>query len=595
MKKAIIFSAIFLQIALSWANAQCSKVYFYRPTGITQCEYPVYVYQDDNIVATLRAGERVRAEVCTSGSYTFSAKLNPESITLAKTSITVDGQQDQYIKVGCVLGVDLATIKDQDKETGQRDIGRESRFVSGFTQISLGPPSSLGATTSIASSHSQPPAGQSRAYQQVQIVNNFKFEIIGITRAGSTAQINFKITNLAPDDRMLYLNRPHIHFYDDMGAIVYPDQLCLVDDCHNAYFQSCKGSRDCILSPVFRHEASKFMPSGIPLNASLTFQNLNKRATKLVRGSIWFGCCGDQYKSGDVLMNEIPYGEIIFPSPIDPYNPNKRTIASLGIELNNCQVVGTEARLNLTLKNLGDIPFELVFQQGSAFDDQGNQYTISGFAYANESKEIINQWNNGNNQARTLHANSSVKLQLFIENIHAYAALLKRIDLYFNGYDLSWQDAPLQRSAQSATSSGESGNGASMSDYITYADLQLKLAKRENLVGRKVILENIYFSSGSDQILSDSYTQLNQLSNLLQSNPNLKVEISGHTDAVGDDTSNLLLSQKRADAIKYILISKAIDPARIISIGKGESEFIASNDSEQGKAKNRRVELKIIE
>lgn len=588
MKKLLLlFCVISSLFAHAPLQAQCSKVYFYRLTSLASCEFPVYLYQDGQLVATLNAGDRFYAEVCSSGTYTFQAKLNPEAIALSKATISVDGRQNYFVKAGCVPGVDLATIKDETPEEGLRDIGRESRFTKALSQIRLNAPAQPAANGAQAAQ----PAPQSGAYQKVQIINNFKFEITDITRAGSTAQINFKITNLAPDDRLLYLGRRFIHFYDDMGAMVYADQLCLANNCYNSHYTWCEGKRECLNAlsgPRYYGgaEAENVMPSGIPLNASLTFQNLNKRATKLLRGAIWFGCCSTD-GGYTTVVNEIPYGEIVFPTPIDPNNPNNRVIAALGVELKSCQVVGPETRLNYVLRNLGPTPFDVVFQQGAAFDDQGNQYAVSAFAYANEARQPLNrQWNNINNQGKTLQANGVVELQLIIDNVGPSAASLKRIDLFFNGYDLSWQDAPLLRNGPPA---------AAPAAYIPYADLQQRLARNENVVGRKVILENIYFSSGSDQLLNESYAQLNQLAALLLANPRINIEISGHTDALGDDVSNMLLSQKRADAIKYHLISKSISPARIISIGKGENEFIESNDSEQGRSKNRRVELKIIE
>jgi outer membrane protein OmpA-like peptidoglycan-associated protein len=85
------------------------------------------------------------------------------------------------------------------------------------------------------------------------------------------------------------------------------------------------------------------------------------------------------------------------------------------------------------------------------------------------------------------------------------------------------------------------------------------------------------------------------LGELLKLNSSLKVEVSGHTDNVGDDLSNMLLSQKRADAIKYYLIKKSIQPNKIISTGKGEKEPIRENTTGVGRQENRRVEIMVVE
>ena len=72
------------------------------------------------------------------------------------------------------------------------------------------------------------------------------------------------------------------------------------------------------------------------------------------------------------------------------------------------------------------------------------------------------------------------------------------------------------------------------------------------------------------------------------------IEIQGHTDNVGTEESNLKLSQDRADAVKKYLVNKGIVSDRITSIGYGQSVPIADNNTEEGKAKNRRTSLKVI-
>lgn len=81
----------------------------------------------------------------------------------------------------------------------------------------------------------------------------------------------------------------------------------------------------------------------------------------------------------------------------------------------------------------------------------------------------------------------------------------------------------------------------------------------------------------------------------METHPNLKVEISGHTDNVGDDVQNMVLSQKRADAIKYYLMGKSINISKIASVGKGDTQPIANNVSDSGRQQNRRVEIQIVE
>jgi outer membrane protein OmpA-like peptidoglycan-associated protein len=87
---------------------------------------------------------------------------------------------------------------------------------------------------------------------------------------------------------------------------------------------------------------------------------------------------------------------------------------------------------------------------------------------------------------------------------------------------------------------------------------------------------------------------LNDIANVMVKYPETKIEVQGHTDSVGDNNSNLSLSQLRAQSVTSYLITKGVDSNRIRSVGFGESMPIASNDSADGREKNRRVEIKII-
>ena len=76
--------------------------------------------------------------------------------------------------------------------------------------------------------------------------------------------------------------------------------------------------------------------------------------------------------------------------------------------------------------------------------------------------------------------------------------------------------------------------------------------------------------------------------------PSLKIEISGHTDNVGSESFNYLLSQQRADAVLTYLLSKGVDNSRITAKGYGKDKPVASNENSEGRAANRRVEIRII-
>lgn len=120
----------------------------------------------------------------------------------------------------------------------------------------------------------------------------------------------------------------------------------------------------------------------------------------------------------------------------------------------------------------------------------------------------------------------------------------------------------------------------------------IKLKKVD--VGKSIVLNNIFFDYAKATLKPESYAELGILTKLLEENPTLKIEISGHTDNRGTDATNIPLSEKRAKAVVDYLVSKGIDPARLVYKGYGPSKPIATNDNEKGRSQNRRTEFKII-
>ncbi len=103
----------------------------------------------------------------------------------------------------------------------------------------------------------------------------------------------------------------------------------------------------------------------------------------------------------------------------------------------------------------------------------------------------------------------------------------------------------------------------------------------------------IFFSSGSFQLLPQSFPALNEIIEILKQDSKIKLFVEGHTDNVGTVTTNLSLSENRAREVRRYLISKGIEPERLSSTGYGPIRPVASNKTASGRAKNRRVELKI--
>jgi len=99
------------------------------------------------------------------------------------------------------------------------------------------------------------------------------------------------------------------------------------------------------------------------------------------------------------------------------------------------------------------------------------------------------------------------------------------------------------------------------------------------------------FASGSTTILPGAYNELNKLFTLMKEEPISRWRIEGYTDNVGSDETNRKISLKRAEAVLQYFTSRGISPVRFEIFGYGESSPVASNDTEEGRAKNRRVRI----
>jgi OmpA-OmpF porin, OOP family len=141
--------------------------------------------------------------------------------------------------------------------------------------------------------------------------------------------------------------------------------------------------------------------------------------------------------------------------------------------------------------------------------------------------------------------------------------------------------------------------GVSENITILKTDTISKYSKDLSLVplitGNKILLNNLFFDMNSYEILSNSYGELARIFQILEENENIIAKIEGHTDNVGTDENNQILSENRAKAVREYLINLGADPEQLKYEGFGESKPIKSNNSKSGRKQNRRVEFKIID
>ncbi|MNK03473.1 putative lipoprotein YiaD precursor [compost metagenome] len=113
-------------------------------------------------------------------------------------------------------------------------------------------------------------------------------------------------------------------------------------------------------------------------------------------------------------------------------------------------------------------------------------------------------------------------------------------------------------------------------------------------IGSKVLLNNIFFETNKFELLPQSMTELNILTDVLKSNPNVAIEIQGHTDNVGDHKANQKLSENRAKAVYEYLFNNGIDKKQLTFKGYGEEKPAFDNTTEEGRQKNRRTEFLVV-
>jgi outer membrane protein OmpA-like peptidoglycan-associated protein len=133
-----------------------------------------------------------------------------------------------------------------------------------------------------------------------------------------------------------------------------------------------------------------------------------------------------------------------------------------------------------------------------------------------------------------------------------------------------------------------------LTELENFEEVEKNLQLAKIRTGQVIRLNNLFFDFGKASLTEDSYNELNRLVKLLEDQPSIKIEIAGHTDAIGSDESNKTLSQNRSNSVKEYLINKGVSTNRLISKGYGKTDPVADNDTEEGRAMNRRVEFKIL-
>ena len=125
-------------------------------------------------------------------------------------------------------------------------------------------------------------------------------------------------------------------------------------------------------------------------------------------------------------------------------------------------------------------------------------------------------------------------------------------------------------------------------------DISMEFALDPIIKGRTYVIKNLFFATDKTEILPQSEPAMQELFEFLDQNPDVRIRIVGHTDWEGSDQHNQILSEGRANSVKRSMVERGIDPSRIETEGKGESQPVDTNKTEEGRQNNRRVEFTIL-
>lgn len=132
-----------------------------------------------------------------------------------------------------------------------------------------------------------------------------------------------------------------------------------------------------------------------------------------------------------------------------------------------------------------------------------------------------------------------------------------------------------------------------LSTVTKYTEIEKDLYLVPIEVGQKITMNNVFFKQSKSELLPSSFPELNRLVQIMNDNPTMEIELKGHTDNQGDPQKNLILSNERVMVVRAYLIQRGISAKRITGQGFGGTQPLASNDTEESRKLNRRVEFEI--
>ena len=220
---------------------------------------------------------------------------------------------------------------------------------------------------------------------------------------------------------------------------------------------------------------------------------------------------------------------------------------------------------------------------GQAGVDSLRPYVEGGFGHQSRGN-VKADGHSGRDQSTLAIAGAGVKYY-FTNNLYARAGVESDYNLDNGKWDYS---------ALVGLGVNFGGNAGAVAPAPTPAPAPEPTPEPEAPVAQVVRVElDVKFDFDKSVVKPNSYSDVKNLADFMAQYPDTRVEVAGHTDSVGPDAYNQKLSQRRADAVKQVLVKDGVAPSRITSVGYGESRPVADNATEAGRAVNRRVEAAV--
>lgn len=207
-------------------------------------------------------------------------------------------------------------------------------------------------------------------------------------------------------------------------------------------------------------------------------------------------------------------------------------------------------------------------------DDEGNEQILAGTQ--------VKIFDDENNELGEIITGTDGKFSFRVSESEHYLLMADKKDFFTTRTDF--------------TTVGKEVNKDSLKNLVTNITFNTKLVLEKIVLDKSIVLENIYYDLDKSDIRADAALELDKLVNILIDNPQVRIELSSHTDTRAEDDYNLRLSQRRSEAAVNYIIKKGVDPKRIVARGYGETQLIIKDaQTEEEHEKNRRTEFKVIE